>query len=50
MKIKDVQKQKLLNQIITIRIAKEDKKFIEENKINVGLIVRKIVKNLREKK
>ena len=49
MELKDIQKEDKVLVVTTIRISKDDKKFIEDNNINVGLLVRRVLERLRIK-
>ena len=49
MELKDIQKEDKVLVVTTIRVSKDDKKFIEDNNINVGLLVRRVLERLRIK-
>lgn len=50
MRLQDVQKKENSAKIVVSgRVNLEDKKFIEENKVNVGLLIREAIKEIKGK-
>ncbi len=51
MRLQDVQKKNDSAKIVVSgRISLEDKKYIEKNKINVGLLIREAIKEINEER
>lgn len=52
MKLKDVQKtrKKDVRRIVSIKVTEEDYKWIKDNNVNLGLLVQKVIDELRGKK
>jgi len=48
MEIKELQKKEKVNCVKTIRISKEDNKFVLDNNINLGKLVRQGLEELRK--